>query len=146
MYDWHIRSIASHVHWLPAWLFEQCMLIYSHLVIVKALARLLTDPPSINHPNQQPGRSILAITSLIMKYPLDAQTRIQSNQIGKRKRTHWMTHTKSEGGIDIFGCCDTLPRQYVLGKTGRTFSRTRMASLSIGMRIALAMNPGESLD
>ena len=120
-------------------------LLTSSLVIIKAFTRLLSDPPSIDHSNQQTSRSILAIARLVMKNTLDAQTRIQTDQVGKRKRTHWMTHTKSEGGIDIFGCRDTLPISWV-GQERRTFSRTRMASLSIGIRIALAMNPGESLD
>jgi hypothetical protein len=87
------KALAVAVRRMMEELVSHANLLTSSLVIVKALARLLSDPPSIDHTNQQPSRSILAITCFIMQNPLDAQTSVQPNQIGKRKWTHWVTHT-----------------------------------------------------
>jgi hypothetical protein len=87
------KALAVAVRRMMEELVSHANLLTSSLVIVKALARLLSDPSSIDHSNQQPSRSILAIPRFIMQNPLDAQTSVQSNQIGKRKWTHWMTHT-----------------------------------------------------
>jgi hypothetical protein len=120
MYDWHIwnlkslRGICRSYDRSNNRLDYRYMLTrsYSILVIVKPLARLLSDPARVDHTNQQPSRSILAIASFIVQNSLDAQTRIQADQVGKRKWTHGMTHSESESCIDILGCCNSLHRQF----------------------------------
>jgi hypothetical protein len=87
------KALAVAVRRMTEELVSHANLLISSLVIVKALARLLSDPSRIDHSDQQTSWSILAITCLIMQNPLDTQTSIQSNQVGKRKWTHWMTHT-----------------------------------------------------
>ena len=63
-----------------------------------------------------------------------------------------MTHAQAECRVDILGRRYALDRVSKIehddnpGGAGPTFSSTRMASLSIGMRMALAMKPGLSLD
>jgi hypothetical protein len=43
-----------------------------------------------------------------MEHTLDAQTCVETDQVGEGKWTHGVTHTKTECGVDILGCCDTL--------------------------------------
>jgi hypothetical protein len=87
------KVLAVAVRRMMEELVSHANLLISSLVIVKALARLLSDPSSIDHSNQQPSWSILAVAPFIMQNPLDAKTSVQPNQIGKRKWTHWVTHT-----------------------------------------------------
>lgn len=153
MYDWHTGTSWRYaLRSSPYTLTTSSMLIAnsSILVLVKSLARLLPHPPRVYHSHKQTCRPVLAIARFIVQDPLDAQTRVETDQVGQRKRAHGMAHSQSKSRIDVFGRRDTLHSgQSHLEPAlinALTFSSTRMASLSIGMRMALAMKPGLSLD
>lgn len=59
-----------------------------NLVVVKSLAALLPHPPCIYHLPQQYGRSVLAISRLLMQDLHYRQARINTNKISELQRAH----------------------------------------------------------
>lgn len=52
-------------------------------VVVEALARLLSEPASIDHAAQKTGWSVLAITGFLVQDIHNGEAGVQTNEIGK---------------------------------------------------------------
>lgn len=70
-------------------------------VLVEPLADLLAHPSSVDHPREQAGRTVLAISPLGMQNLLNGQAGIQTDQVCQPQGTHRMSHTQTESCIDV---------------------------------------------
>jgi hypothetical protein len=77
-------------------------------ILIKPFAYFLPDPSSVDHADQQPARSILAVTRLVVQDSLDRQASVQTNQISESQRAHGMTHAQAECRVNVFGRSSAL--------------------------------------
>lgn len=106
-----------------------------NLIVVETLAALLTKPTSIHHTTQETSRSVLAVTSLLVKNVHDCKACVEANEISQNEGAHGHVGASLHNVVNILTATNTslqtnhglvdVRHQDTVGKEARCIGRHR---------------------